>query len=59
MKEAKEKYPELSDIMFILRTNIEDITDALSEHYMESRPLVLAEELKNTDEMELINSENC
>lgn len=35
MKEAKEKYPELSDIMFILRTNISDISYALRDKYFD------------------------
>lgn len=33
MKDAKEKYPELSDILFILRTNISDISYALRDSY--------------------------
>ncbi|WP_455649780.1 HD domain-containing protein [Enterocloster citroniae] len=43
MKEAKEKYPELSDIMFILRTNISDISYALRDKYFD-------EESAETDE---------
>lgn len=43
MKEAKEKYPELSDIMFILRTNISDISYALRDKYFD-------EENAETDE---------
>ena len=35
MKEAKEKYPELSDILFVLRTNISDISYALRDKYFE------------------------
>lgn len=37
MKEAKEKYPELSDIMFILRTNISDISYALRDKYFDEK----------------------
>lgn len=33
MKEAKEKYPELSDILFVLRTNISDISYTLRDKY--------------------------
>jgi len=35
MKEAKEKYPELSDILFVLRTNISDISYALRDKYFD------------------------
>lgn len=51
LKEAKERYPELSDILFILRTNISDISDALREHYPEERPYILVEDSRTTDEM--------
>ena len=35
LKEAKERYPELSDILFILRTNIRSISDTLKVMYSE------------------------
>ncbi|WP_097006935.1 HD domain-containing protein [Lacrimispora amygdalina] len=38
MKEAKEKYPELSDMLFILRTNITDISNALRDKYFDKEP---------------------
>ncbi len=33
LKEAKEKWAELSDILFVLRTNIRSVNDILREHY--------------------------
>ena len=36
LKEAKEKWADLSDILFVLRTNIRTINDILKKVYKES-----------------------
>lgn len=50
MKEAKEKYPELSDIMFILRTNISDISYALRDKYFDEEDAETDEKNKSDAE---------
>ncbi len=35
LREAKEKYPDLADILFILRTNIATLNNVLKYHYLE------------------------
>lgn len=36
LKQAKEKWAELSDILFVLRTNIRSVNDILKLHYSET-----------------------
>lgn len=38
LKDAKERYPELSDIIFILRTNIRSLSDSLKAMYLVKEP---------------------
>ena len=52
LKEAKELYVDLSDILFVLRTNIRSVNDILRLQYKESYEKwfnIYADSLQNTD----------
>ena len=49
MKEAKEKWPDLSDPLFILRSNLKVLTNMLDQvHHVTARRDEILESLKNT-----------
>ncbi len=59
MKIAKDTWPELSDAMFVLRTNIRSVNDTLdAAHNVSARKNEIIEQLKNTPALKAPDGDN-